>query len=106
MTAWTSGELSRIGAAEELEVNGLFRIFVSHHFHPPADVHLDAQFFAQFAHEAGLERFSRLTFATRKFPQAAQMDVIEAARDEQLPIAEHQSGSNIDHGRHHRPMLL
>jgi len=39
----------------------------------PADFHLNPKFLAEFAGQALLEGFTRLTFAPGEFPKAAQM---------------------------------
>src|SRR3954462_5456190 len=92
--------------SEELQMNGLLRIFVSHRLDARADIHLDPQFLAQFARETRFERFLRLSLAPWKLPQAAQVNVIKTTRDEQFALAEDQPGSDIDDLRHYRPMLL
>lgn len=55
-------------AAEETEVDALFRIVVGQVLHQFQDGHIDAQFLAQLARQAGFKRFPRLTFAAGKLP--------------------------------------
>jgi len=58
--------------------------------------YFDAQFFAKFPNQTFLERLAGFTFATGKFPQAAEMRVGVALGDEKFSVAEDETGADFD----------
>lgn len=61
---------------------------------PHLDIH--TEFLLKFAGQALLKRFSRLTFAARKFPQPAEMRSGVTLSDEQFTGTEDESSTDFD----------
>jgi hypothetical protein len=83
-------------AVEEAEADGFFRIGVSEVFDKFADANFDPEFFANFADEAGFERFAGFDFAAWKFPEIGQVIVGTALRDEEFAFVKNQRGGDVD----------
>lgn len=73
-------------AAEEAEVDGFFRVGVGEVFDEFADGNFDAEFFADFASEAGLESFAGFDFAAWKFPEVGKVIVGAALGNEEFAV--------------------
>ena len=83
-------------AAEEFQVHRFFRVFVRDGIQQFPNRHFNAQFFPQFAREALLKSFRRMTLAAGKFPQSAEMILRTPLRDKEQTVAEDQAGGNFD----------
>ena len=59
---------------------------------------LDAKLFPQLTAQAFLKAFVRLPFATREFPESAQVSAGVSLRDEKLAVAKDQTGCDLDGG--------
>lgn len=73
-------------AAEEAEVNGFFGVGVCEVFDEFTDGNFNAEFFADFAREAGLEGFAGFDFAAREFPEVGKMIVGAALGDKEFAV--------------------
>ena len=83
-------------ATEEFQENAFFRIGMLDCLYEFAHANVDAQFLAQFAHKARLERLVPLALAAGKLPQPAQMRISVPLRDEQFAIAKNKPGADLD----------
>ena len=83
-------------AAEEFQMHRFFRVLVRDGIQQFPNRHFNAQFFPQFAREALLKSFRRMTLAAGKFPQSAEMILRTPLRDEEQTVAEDQAGGNFD----------
>jgi len=94
-------------AEKKLQQDGAFGICVFHGLEQCSDDDFDAKFLAQLADKALLEGFARLTFAARKFPQAAEVRSGVTLGNEQFSRTKDQAGADFDDlASHQRPMLL
>ncbi len=71
-------------ANEKLQVNRFSWIVVEELFEQFVDGNIHPQFLADFADQAFLKRFTQLTLAAGKFPQAAEMRLCMTLGDQQL----------------------
>jgi hypothetical protein len=83
-------------ATVKAQMDGLLGIGVRDGFDEFKHLNLATKFLAQFAAEALLEGFARFTFATRKFPEPAEVRIRVALGDEQFAVSEDQAGSHFD----------
>ena len=82
--------------AIKLKVHRFFGVLVSDSIDQLADRHFDPQFLPEFALQAVLEAFFGLAFAPGKLPKIAQMVLRTPLRDQNLPVTENYSSSNLD----------
>ena len=98
------GAIERLGfalgqpAEEEIQQHRPLGVSVRDGLKQCSDNDFDAEFFPQFTDKALLEGFARFAFATGKFPQAAQMRIGVALRDEQLAGTEDQARADLNRG--------
>src|SRR5690606_22948377 len=70
------------GYVAHVQAQALAGIGLGHGDQVRADLGLDAELFVQLAHQGGLGRFARLALAAGKFPEAGEVAVGGAARQQ------------------------
>ena len=90
--AETAMTLSKAAPARRLRVAATAR-WVG----PRADLDFDPQFLPQLTPQTLLEGFPRLALASREFPQPCQVPAFRPPGNQELPLAEDKSGTDLDH---------
>ncbi len=79
-------------------MHGFLGVGVSQTLHQFAHRDLNAQFFPQLPDQAFLKRLIRLAFAPGELPQATEMRLGVALRNQELAATKDQTGSDIEDG--------
>ena len=90
------------GAAEEVQLNGFFRVLVPDDLKWNGNVYANVQFFEQLTLQAFLQRFSLFLLAAGKFPETGEVHTTAAFCDEIPAVVTDQSGRYFDDFGHER----